>query len=50
MTSPIQNKCLKYEDEEQIPKEFETKEESLYVRQPPSLYTGTCKLSLNQIL
>ena len=29
MTSPIQNKYLKYEDEEQIPKEFETKEESL---------------------
>ena len=50
MTSPIQNKRLKYEDEEQIPKEFETKEESLFVRQPPSLYTGTCKLSLNQIL
>ena len=48
--SPIQNKCLKYEDEEQIPKEFETKEEPLYVKQSPSLYIGTCKLSLDQML
>ena len=28
MASSIQNKCLKYQEEEQIPKEFETKEES----------------------
>lgn len=50
MASSIQNKCLKYQEEEQIPKEFETKEESLCIRQLPSLRTVTHKLSLVQIL
>lgn len=50
MSGPIYNRCLKYEDEEKIPKEFETKEESQCIRQPPSSCTVTCKLFLVQML